>query len=627
MKEKFLLGFNYWASHAGLYMWRLYNKDVVEKDLRLLSSHGVNTIRIFPLWPDFQPLTEIRFCNAKAGEATSFKMRTDDKPLVYQKFPESGLNEKQVENLKHLLTTAQENGLQVVISLITGWMSGRKLVPDPFISKDLIKDPEVVLYQCAFIRDLISEIKGFDNIIAYEPGNETNCLSYDVDQYEAELWLRTITTTIRLADSTRPVYAGLHCTAAKGKWGLGTLGKIFDMVTPHPYPAFTPYCDKEKLTAMRASMHAAIENSYYTSISRKPSMVQEIGVLGPNYLCDDKVPEYLETALMTSYMTGAKGFLWWCAFDQDHLDFAPYDVQGCEIQLGLCRSNGMPKPGLLKMEKLHKILQKIGEVPAPEKDAVCILSGIKEHWELAYGAFMLGVQSGQYIDFCHEEQPLKDSNYYILPCVSEMRGLPKCQADFLSEKIQSGANLLITYNGGGVRDFEKWTGLRICGNEGVKNTREFDLCENTLRIDGERNLIVENISAHIVAKDKNGNVAISINKYGKGSVVFVNAPLEIFYTKTYYPEKTNLYKIYSYFFEKKDEIFAIKNPFIFKTIHKLDSGKIGIMLYNFNNEQKEFEFILNDNYSIETVLYGKADDNKLAMQENYCYLILNSVKK
>ena len=138
MKEKFLLGVNYWASHAGLYTWRLYDKKVVEEDLRLLSSYGVNTIRIFPLWPDFQPLTEIRFCNAKAGEATAFKMRTDDKPLVYQKFPESGLDEKQVENLKHLLTTAQENGLKVVISLITGWMSGRKLVPDPFISKDLI---------------------------------------------------------------------------------------------------------------------------------------------------------------------------------------------------------------------------------------------------------------------------------------------------------------------------------------------------------------------------------------------------------------------------------------------------------------------------------------------------------
>ena len=38
-------------------------------------------------------------------------------------------------------------------------------------------DPEVILYECAFIRDLIFEIKDFDNVVAYEPGNETNCLN------------------------------------------------------------------------------------------------------------------------------------------------------------------------------------------------------------------------------------------------------------------------------------------------------------------------------------------------------------------------------------------------------------------------------------------------------------------
>ena len=625
MKEKFLLGVNYWASHAGLYTWRLYDKNVVEKDLSMLSSYGVNTIRIFPLWPDFQPLTEIRFCNAKAGEATAFKMRTDDKPLVYQKFPESGLDEKQVENLKHLLTTARENGLKVVISLITGWMSGRKLVPDPFISKDLIKDPEVVLYQCAFIRDLISEIKGFDNIIAYEPGNETNCLSYEVDQYEAELWLRTITTTIRLADPTRPVYAGLHCTASKGKWGLGTLGKIFDMVTPHPYPAFTPYCDKEKITAMRASMHAAIENSYYESIARQPSMVQEIGVLGHNYLCDDKVPGYLETALMTSYMTGTKGFLWWCAFDQDHLDFAPYDYAGVEIYLGLCRNNGEPKPGLLQMQKLQKVIETVGELPSAQKDAVCVLSGWKGHWENVYGSFMLGVQSGRYIDFCHEEQSLKDSDYYILPCVTDTHALPKCQADFLSEKIRNGAKLLITYNGGAIRDFEQWTGLRVCGNEGVENTCVFNLQGEKVSLPRERKLIVESITAEVVAKDQEGNVAVSVNQFGNGKVVFVNAPLEMVYTKTYYPEKTSLYKVYDYFFADKKEIFAVDSPFVFKTLHKLEDGKVGVMLYNFDSDVKEVEIVVNDQFAVQSVLYGEIAGGKLKMRENYCYLLLDNM--
>lgn len=108
MQEKeFMLGCNYWASHAGIYMWRNYDKNVIEKDLQLLSEYGVNTLRVFPLWCDFQPLTEVIFCDDNPENFSSFRMRTGDKPLLYQKYPDSGLDEKQVDNFKHFLSVAQ----------------------------------------------------------------------------------------------------------------------------------------------------------------------------------------------------------------------------------------------------------------------------------------------------------------------------------------------------------------------------------------------------------------------------------------------------------------------------------------------------------------------------------------
>ena len=55
----FQLGCNYWASHAGVYMWRNWDRAVVEADLARLSRCGVNVLRVFPLWPDFQPLTRL----------------------------------------------------------------------------------------------------------------------------------------------------------------------------------------------------------------------------------------------------------------------------------------------------------------------------------------------------------------------------------------------------------------------------------------------------------------------------------------------------------------------------------------------------------------------------------------
>ena len=55
--EYFRTGCNYWASHAGMMMWRNWNGEQVEKDLDALAGHGVEILRVFPLWPDFQPIT------------------------------------------------------------------------------------------------------------------------------------------------------------------------------------------------------------------------------------------------------------------------------------------------------------------------------------------------------------------------------------------------------------------------------------------------------------------------------------------------------------------------------------------------------------------------------------------
>ena len=627
MRQEFLLGCNYWASNSGIYMWRNYDECVVEKDLRFLSSYGVDTIRIFPLWPDFQPLNKLIFCNERAAKCFSFGMRTGDEPLLYQKYPDSGLDEKQVKNMRHLLSVAKGCGMKVIVSIITGWMSGRKLVPTPFESRDLIKDSEVVLYECAFIKDLISAIKDFDNIIAYEPGNETNCLSYEVDEFEAALWAKNITDTIRLADSTRPVYAGMHEPNCKGRWSLPVQGRIFDMVTTHPYPIYTPYCGQEKLTSMRASMHAAVENTYYASIARKPSMVQEIGSMGPMFLNDDLTAEYAQTAMLTSYMTGSEGFLWWCAFDQDHLNFAPYDLLDVEVLLGMGTVDYKPKPVLQKFKEMREVLQEIGPLPSAQVDAVCIITNPVDHWGVAYGAFMLGVQSGRYLDFCYEDQPLKDAEYYIMPSITGEHSLPKYQWERLEEKIKNGAKLLITCDGGVFRNFERLTGLRIEGKENIENTVDFTIEGKTLSLNRKWKTFLKSETAQILLRDSDGQILLAQNSFGKGSVMFLNSSLETEYSQAYYPEKTNLYEIYNLFFQNKAKIFEVKDPYVFITTHWLDDGTVGVMIYNFNEGSNQFSFKLDGDCEIEKVLYGEVKGNILTMKTKYAYLEIKKVEE
>lgn len=57
-------------------MWRDWRPEVVEADFRLLAENGVEVARVFPLWPDFQPI------QALTGGGQSFvEMRFGERPL------------------------------------------------------------------------------------------------------------------------------------------------------------------------------------------------------------------------------------------------------------------------------------------------------------------------------------------------------------------------------------------------------------------------------------------------------------------------------------------------------------------------------------------------------------------
>ncbi len=620
LTDEFLIGCNYWASHAGVYTWRNFDKDVIEKDLRLLKDYGVNCIRIFPTWEDFQPIERNPIPQTPFYDQMPFKRRIADKPMSEQKY-ESGLSETQLENFKFLLDVAKENDIKVIVAFITGWMSGRLFLPPVLKERDVIADPEAILWECKFIKDFIGEIKHYDNIIAWEPGNECNCLHYGNTENECELWLMTIVNAIRLADNTRPVYSGMHGVKLQGNWNIPMQGRYTDALTTHPYPGFTDYCGIEDLRQMRAALHAACETSYYRSISGKPAFVEEINTLGPAYLSDEFVPEYFEQSLMTSLSVGSFGYLWWCGFEQDKLDFPPYDTATLERNLGLAYADRSPKPVLKKLKEMSKTLKEIGVLPAPKADALTVLMHYNEPWKSVYGSFMLGVQSGKFIDFTYEEEKIKDSDYYILPCIRLNGAISIYALNKIKERVADGAKLLITNSGGAITEFETLTGLKVFGYNGVQTEKRFTVNGKECSIVAPTNLkLVEN-GAKVLLRDRSGEILLSENKYGKGSVMFFNAPLEDFYTQSYLPENTALCEIYKIFFKDKKTEFSVASDKCMVTRHELKNGKIGVMINNFE-EGNELSCELGKGYKIDKILYAELDGNKLKMQRKYAYLEL-----
>ena len=116
----FYTGCNYWASNAGLYMWRRWEPETVKKDIELLAASGVNMMRVFPLWTDFQPLTR-----TMRGGCITDSFLQNDGPLQN----EAGVDDEMMRRFRYMCDVAEKNNVKLVVGLVSGFMSGRIFVP------------------------------------------------------------------------------------------------------------------------------------------------------------------------------------------------------------------------------------------------------------------------------------------------------------------------------------------------------------------------------------------------------------------------------------------------------------------------------------------------------------------
>jgi endo-1,4-beta-mannosidase len=53
--EPFLLGVNYWPRHKAMYWWSDFDRAEVADEFEVIASLGMNVVRLFLLWDDWQP--------------------------------------------------------------------------------------------------------------------------------------------------------------------------------------------------------------------------------------------------------------------------------------------------------------------------------------------------------------------------------------------------------------------------------------------------------------------------------------------------------------------------------------------------------------------------------------------
>ena len=605
----FLLGCNYWASHAGIYMWRNWDASVVEEDLKKLSACGISHLRVFPLWPDFQPLT--RYVNSGIGR----EMRIHDRPL--DKTPEgiAGVDPVMISRFDCFVKLCEKYGMKLIVCLINGWMSGRMFYPPAFQNTNVILNKTAVKWQIRFVKYFVNRFKSYENIVAWEPGNETNVLMgveempYQADEYY--VWLSNLTNTIRGADSTRPVISGIHGLSMQGLISPADIGEICDVTTVHPYPAFVPHCFTDGLNSMKSRLHATAESVFYSDLGGVPCLCEEIGTLSNMLGWEKTAADYVNACAKSLFVHDSTGIMWWCAFDQHHLTYPPYDWCGVERELGLIKNDGEYKLVANAFKSMENFLGSVSHLPSRNRHAVCILTRDQDQWGVAYSSFVMAKQAGFDLQFADAEYEIPHSNCYMLP---SLRGdaVPRRTLYSLLERVrEDGAVLYISWDDAILAPIEDLIGGYVCHND-QRMGREVLTFSNSglqLSLNRKRRLTLNIRSAEVLATEPDGNPALICNHYGKGKIFFM----------TFAPEQTlceeggefssdAYYKIYETVF--KDALNTVvrrkSDPNLGITEHPLDDEHMILAMINYADHKDTYTVQLRSHYRLKNVLYGDA---------------------
>ncbi len=119
-ERTFVLGVNYWPRTKAMQWWSRFEEEEVERDFKDLREMGINLVRIFLLWSNFQP----------SGPST--------------------VDETCLSHLETVLNIAQRHGLWLDITFFTGHMSGPNWAPRWMILED-----EPLRSDCNGVRRLV----------------------------------------------------------------------------------------------------------------------------------------------------------------------------------------------------------------------------------------------------------------------------------------------------------------------------------------------------------------------------------------------------------------------------------------------------------------------------------------
>jgi endo-1,4-beta-mannosidase len=323
LKHRF--GVHYAPPQNWFHFWNDFDADVVARDLDAIASLGADHLRMFLVWPYFQP------------------NRTWVSPA-------------HLERLDRLMSMAGSRGMDIQLSMLNGWISSQRfLAPfeNPAAPGDMYRSGRMFEAQEIFFREVAKVAGCHSTFLGFDVANEMSCCwSTGTDTAAGDAWCDKILT---LAESLFPDH--LHVNGSWGQWieqdtfSAAFLAKRQECPVLHCYPLFAGALRFGGLFDPPAIQLPAIQAALvraYAGNPFKPIWLQEYGMCNQWMPDESRIPEFLEKTTLAAIQGGVSWLTWWASHDVDR----KFELDPLEYGFGLLTVDNKIKPQGRKFREL-----------------------------------------------------------------------------------------------------------------------------------------------------------------------------------------------------------------------------------------------------------------------------------
>jgi len=499
-----VLGVNYHPSRAGCQLWVDWDPAALAEDFRLMAAAGLDTVRLFVFWRDFQP----------SGPDT--------------------VSAVALERLTAAVSLARDAGLACVVSLLTLWMNGQVLDLSWRRGRDLWRDPLLRDAQLRLARSVALALCRLPNVLGYDLGDELWHVAPDqartLTRSDVAGWQGDLAQVLR---ETHPGVLVMQANDAGGVFGGTPFGSDnsagLDLVATHGYPTWAPASIESTLSYKATQLPAYLAR---VGGAYGVALVDELGSYGVG---EEIAAAYLGAAAASALANGAAGVLSWCWQDLVAAG-EPYDERPTERGAGLHRADGRPKPAMSALSSVIAALPDLSLFPPPAPVALYlgqrVRGGSATYLDTAgsavaaFYAYLLAKRAHLPVDVTAGDPVGRR----LVLCPSATR-LTRRDLDRLEAAARLGATVYLSL-GDHLHAFagEQLTGAEIVDFGPAEGKTRLGWAGQEWPIDwatgGARPTTLRPTTAEVLARYEDGTAAVVVNAVGRGRIVFCNAPFE-----------------------------------------------------------------------------------------------------